>query len=323
MTKLIPPSERFSGKETSNVHEDLNDFEELCRASDIPQDRWASILPFILKDEARRYLRAQPKIIQQNYLSAKQQMIQRYMSPEKMDRLKVEFNSLSLKDEDSLEAYGEHLLRLAKQLPAGYVTEEALIDRLILGIGQEDVTRQYRTSRPRSFTAATELARVWSKPPRKPRLLTLATSRGPGTLYNRPPSRSNRNSNWRNTRCYNCGQEGHFANDPECPYRQRPRASIRGPFRCGLCTGPHRTRECTWLTGELRQKVSARFGANSTSRNPERYQPEPQSQAMQESVVAVTKRALEKNPEDTNKQNKKPAEQSVTQCLITVAVKED
>ena len=75
MAKLIPPSERFSGKETSNVYEDLNEFEELCRANDIPEDRWASILPFILKDDARRYLRAQPKVIEQNYSTPKQQMI--------------------------------------------------------------------------------------------------------------------------------------------------------------------------------------------------------------------------------------------------------
>ena len=44
-TKLIPPSERFSGKETSNVHEDLNEFEELCWANDIPQDRWQASSP--------------------------------------------------------------------------------------------------------------------------------------------------------------------------------------------------------------------------------------------------------------------------------------
>ena len=67
------------------------------------------------------------------------------MSPEKMDRRKVELTSLSPKDEDSLEAYREHLLRLAKQLPDGYVTEEALIDLLILGIGQEDVTPSVST----------------------------------------------------------------------------------------------------------------------------------------------------------------------------------
>ena len=269
MTKLIPPSERFSGKETSNVCEDLNEFEELCRANEIPEDNWAGILPFILKDEARRYLRAQPRIIQQSYTSIKQQLIQRYMSPEKMDRLKVEFSSLSLKDEDTLELYGEHLLRLAKQLPAGYVTEEALIDRLILGIGQEEVTRQYRTSRPRSFAAAMELARVWSKPPRKPKLFAMGDLRTQGQSTNRFPPRSNFDSNWRNTRCYNCGREGHFVNDPECPFRRRPRQPFRSTFRCGLCTGPHRTRECSWITGTLREKVNARFAGDTPKQDSE------------------------------------------------------
>ena len=39
MTKLIPPSELFSEKKKSNLYEDMNEFEELSRANDIPADR--------------------------------------------------------------------------------------------------------------------------------------------------------------------------------------------------------------------------------------------------------------------------------------------
>lgn len=69
-----------------------------------PKTGGQTISPFVPKDEAPRHLRAELKVIRQSYLSAKQRMVQRYMSPEKIDRLKVQFKSLSLKDEESLEA---------------------------------------------------------------------------------------------------------------------------------------------------------------------------------------------------------------------------
>ena len=124
----MPSQDRFSGREDRNVEEDLSIFEGLCEANLVPISNWALILCFSLKGDARRFFRTQTRPTQSSCTLMKKALLDRCLSPQKLDRTKNTHNSLRLKDFRSLEAYGEELLRLHKFLPEGCATEEALID---------------------------------------------------------------------------------------------------------------------------------------------------------------------------------------------------
>ena len=264
LSTLIPAAERFAGKDDRSIVEDLSIYEGLCEANDIPRNQWGQILVYVLKEDARRFFRTQPVTLQHDYERIKQAMIDRYLSPEKMDRIKMQYNNLSLKDVGSLEKYGEELLRLYKHLPQGYSTEAALIDKLILGVGQEEVTRLYRTVRPKTYAAAMELVRVWAKPPRKATKMLVAdlstprperpnqvpprsyaeATRSIGRVNQQRPAR-----NIEEVTCFNCNSKGHYAS--QCPHPRRQRTP-----RCGLCgMNGHFTRSCPHLS----QDAQVRF----------------------------------------------------------------
>ena len=260
LMELIPPVERFAGQDDRSIVEDLLIFEELCKSNNIPQDQWAKILVYILKGDARRFFRSQPARLQFDYEQIKQALIDRYLSPEKLDRIKMQYNDLTLKDCGSLEKYGEELLRLYKHLPEGYATEAALIDKLILGIGQEDVTRQYRTIRPKTYAAAMELVRVWTKAPRRgAKLLYADQSEKHPQIKKKSTKKPTRAAPKKalnipqNAFCHNCGKTGHYAS--RC---QKPRV-----LRCGLCGMiGHFTRQCPSLPEELRAKFDNLYSKN-------------------------------------------------------------
>ena len=260
LSTLIPPLERFAGQDDRSIVEDLLIFEGLCEANNIPKSQWGQILVYVLKGDARRFFRSQPVTLHKDYDRAKQALIDRYLSPEKMDRLKIQYNDLSLKDCGSLEKYGEELLRLFKHLPEGYATEAALIDKLILGIGQEEVTRLYRTVRPKTYAAAMELVRVWAKPPRKgPKLLYANQSFNSTSQQRRSKKQPVKGKPKKalnipqNVVCHNCGRPGHYAT--RCLQPRVP--------RCGLCglTG-HFTRQCPTLPEDLRNKFDGLYLKN-------------------------------------------------------------
>ena len=261
LTTLIPPVERFGGQDDRSIVEDLLIFEGLCKANRVPFNQWAQILVYVLKADARRFFRSQPISFQNDYKRIKQALIDRYLSPEKMDRIKMQYNDLSLKDCGSLEKYGEELLRLYKYLPEGYATEAALIDRLILGIGQEEVTRQYRTVRPKTYSAAMELVRVWAKPPRKSDRLLQTVPKSPKKKPVKLPTKgkpqktlSVPKTSPRSVICHKCGKPGHYAN--RCLQPRIP--------RCGLCglTG-HITRQCPSLPEDLKAKFNGLYSQNN------------------------------------------------------------
>ena len=168
----------------------------------------------------------------------------------------MQYSDLSLKDCGSLEKYGEELLRLYKHLPEGYATEAALIDRLILGVGQEEVTRQYRKIRPKTYSAAMELVRVWAKPPRKATKLLHTDTKPPKkkSAKKSTKGKSKKSVNTiQNVVCTRCGRPGHYAT--QC-------RSSR-VFRCGLCglTG-HYTRQCPNLPDDLKEKFNGLYSRN-------------------------------------------------------------
>ena len=242
--KLIDPSERFNGRESRNVAEDLGVYEDLCKSCCIPEQHMGQILYFVLRDGARTFYKSQSREVQRNFSAIKQALIERYLSPQKLDRIKAQYNTLNLKSCANLEKYGEELLRLFRMLPSGYATEESLRDRLIDGVGQEEVTKQYRTVRPSSYAGAMELIRVWAResPSRRPTFRAMIVGEEANSAASPPTNQQGNGPNrviYRFRRCGLCGQDGHYSR--QCPHltedqrrrfdsinRQRYRSSASG-----------------------------------------------------------------------------------------------
>ena len=219
LMKLIPNIDRFDGSDSKNVTEELAIFEQLCSKNHIPERDWPLLLAFVLKDSARRYYRSLSEERKSTYDSARRSLIERFLPEEKLNRIKTQYNEASLKDYESLDAYSEDLLRLHKFLPVGYAPESALIDRLVNGIGQEYVSKQCRTVRPKTWTRALELIKVWARPVKKvPRTLLAGNRRKPsppGDRANSFQSGTALGRRLREPRCGLCGKTGHWSR--ECP----------------------------------------------------------------------------------------------------------
>ena len=70
------------------------------------------------------------------------------------------------------------------------------------------------------------------------------------------------------TKCYNCGQYGHYKSD--CPQRKKSKFTMRQPARrsvieCRLCKGNHYVRECPQL-GKSKQWLSQESTAKGDSK---------------------------------------------------------
>ena len=243
MMKLIAPLERFNGKESRNVAEDLAVYEDLCTSCGIPEQHMGQILYFVLKDGARVFYKTQSQEVRHNFSAIKQALIGRYLSPQKLDRIKAQYNDLSLKSCANLEKYGEELLRLFRMLPSGYATEESLRDRLIDGVGQEEVTKQYRTVRPSSYAGVMELIRVWAKviPAKRPLPRAMLA------------------------------EDGADSSAPPPAVRQRGSGSTRYPSRprrCGLCRQDgHYSRQCPHLSEDQRRRFNSMNRPNPNARS--------------------------------------------------------
>ena len=87
MMKLIALPERFDGREGRNAMEDFGVYEDLCEFCGIPEQYMGQISYFALKDGARAFCKSQSQEAQRNLSAIKQAFIDRYLSPQKLDRI--------------------------------------------------------------------------------------------------------------------------------------------------------------------------------------------------------------------------------------------